>query len=54
MFDTILHILGLCPDSLGHFNLASLANIPMHEASHIVKSLKSRLWKISKTISYWK
>lgn len=44
MLNTILHVLGLCPDSLSHFSLASLANVQIHEVAHIIKSVKSKLW----------
>ncbi len=45
MFNTILHVIGICPDSLNHFNLASLANVPMTELSNFVSYLKLRLYK---------
>ena len=50
MFNAILHMLGLCPDSLSHINLASFANVQVHEVSHIIKSLKSRLWILKKRV----
>jgi len=54
MFSELLHILGLCPDSLGHFNLTNLASIQIHEVVHIVNHLKLRLWKINKILLFRK
>jgi hypothetical protein len=45
MLSTVLHMIGLCPDSLDHFNLASLANVQMTELSNFVSYLKLRLYK---------
>ena len=52
MINTIMHVIGICPDSLDHFNLASLANIPMTELTHLINSLKLRLWKIKTYLKY--
>ena len=46
MFNTLMHIIGVCPDSLDHLSLSNLASIPQHEFIHIVNSLKLRLFKI--------
>ena len=50
MLSTVLHMIGLCPDSLDHFNLASLANVQMTELSHYINSLKLRLWTLLKIL----
>jgi hypothetical protein len=45
-----MHVIGICPDSLNHLNLASLANVPMNELSNLLSSLKLRLWKLRETL----
>jgi hypothetical protein len=45
MLHAILHVIGICPDSMNHLNLASLANIPMTELSHLLSYLKLKLYK---------
>lgn len=46
MFHEIMHVIGICPDSVNHFSLASLINIPMTDIVDNYQSFKFKVQRL--------